>query len=86
MKQCQDADRLKRPDVNTLWNKIAEINQSKSNQSNQSETNNSLKINNPLENYTNSSRLFTSKLYQFENLPEPRNATEGIILINFFYY
>ncbi|CAB4482914.1 uncharacterized protein OCT59_021227 [Rhizophagus irregularis] len=27
------------------------------------------------ENYT-SSRLFTSKIYNFENLPEPRNATE----------
>ena len=24
--------------------------------------------------------LSTSKLYQFENLPEPRNATEGKIL------
>ena len=24
-----------------------------------------------------SSRLFTSKIYQFKNLPEPRNATEG---------
>ncbi|CAB4477793.1 unnamed protein product [Rhizophagus irregularis] len=27
------------------------------------------------ENYT-SSRLFTSKIHNFENLPEPRNATE----------
>jgi hypothetical protein len=26
---------------------------------------------------TSSSRLFTSKTYQFKNLPEPRNATEG---------
>ncbi|PKY32868.1 hypothetical protein RhiirB3_451337 [Rhizophagus irregularis] len=30
-----------------------------------------------MENYTNSSKLFTSKLHQFDNLPEPRNATEG---------
>ncbi|CAB4395358.1 unnamed protein product [Rhizophagus irregularis] len=29
-----------------------------------------------MENYTNSSKLFTSKLHQFDNLPEPRNATE----------
>ncbi|CAB4424123.1 unnamed protein product [Rhizophagus irregularis] len=27
-------------------------------------------------NYTSSSRLFTSKIHQFENLPEPKNATE----------
>jgi hypothetical protein len=32
-------------------------------------------------NYT-SSRLFTSKLYQFGNFPEPKNATEGIIVNN----
>ncbi|PKC54252.1 hypothetical protein RhiirA1_542951 [Rhizophagus irregularis] len=29
-----------------------------------------------MENYTNSSKLFTSKLHQFNNLPEPKNATE----------
>uniref|UniRef100_U9T481 Uncharacterized protein n=1 Tax=Rhizophagus irregularis (strain DAOM 181602 / DAOM 197198 / MUCL 43194) TaxID=747089 RepID=U9T481_RHIID len=29
-----------------------------------------------MENYTSSSKLFTSKLHQFDNLPEPRNATE----------
>ncbi|CAB5212100.1 unnamed protein product [Rhizophagus irregularis] len=40
------------------------------------EENNSLKTNN-LENHTSSSRLFTSKVHQFENLPEPRNATEA---------
>ncbi|PKC53903.1 hypothetical protein RhiirA1_478332 [Rhizophagus irregularis] len=29
-----------------------------------------------MENYTGSSKLYTSKLHQFDNLPEPRNATE----------
>ncbi|GBC18006.2 uncharacterized protein OCT59_002466 [Rhizophagus irregularis] len=29
-----------------------------------------------MENYTSSGKLFTSKLHQFDNLPEPRNATE----------
>ncbi|CAB4420490.1 unnamed protein product [Rhizophagus irregularis] len=29
-----------------------------------------------MENYNSSSKLFTSKLYQFDNLSEPRNATE----------
>ena len=33
--------------------------------------------NNLRPNYT-SSELFTSKLHLFENLPEPRNAIEGI--------
>ena len=48
-----------------------------SNESCQPETNNDY-----LEaNYTSStSKLFTSKIYEFENLPEPKNATEGIIL------
>ncbi|CAB4423336.1 unnamed protein product [Rhizophagus irregularis] len=32
---------------------------------------------NNLENHTSSSRLFTSKVHQFESLPEPRNATEA---------
>src|SRR3989440_6729874 len=47
-----------------------------------SETDNTLKINkisSPEANYT-SSRLFTSKVYQFENFPEPKNATEGMII------
>ncbi|CAB4388100.1 unnamed protein product [Rhizophagus irregularis] len=34
-----------------------------------------LEVNKVEENYT-SSRLFTSKIHNFENLPEPRNATE----------
>ncbi|CAB4420579.1 unnamed protein product [Rhizophagus irregularis] len=29
-----------------------------------------------MENHTSSSKLFISKLHQFDNLPEPRNATE----------
>ncbi|PKY28839.1 hypothetical protein RhiirB3_530101 [Rhizophagus irregularis] len=76
MKQCWDADPSKRPDINTLRKKIREINlfyQSKSNESlTQPEENNNFEI----ENCTSSSKLFTSKLHQFDNLPEPRNATE----------
>ncbi|PKY61268.1 hypothetical protein RhiirA4_486009 [Rhizophagus irregularis] len=78
MKQCWDADPSKRPDIGTLLNEIDKLNlyyQTKSNELlTQLEEDNNLEINNvsSLENYTNS----TSKLYQFENLPEPRNATE----------
>jgi serine/threonine protein kinase len=82
MKQCWDADPSKRPDITLLSRKINEINllyQSESNDSLiQPQENSNLKINNgsSLENFTNS----TSKLHQYENLSEPRNATEGIVL------
>ncbi|GBC18092.2 kinase-like domain-containing protein [Rhizophagus irregularis DAOM 181602=DAOM 197198] len=46
--------------------------QTKSSELSQSEENNNFEV----ENHTGSSKLFTSKLYQFDNLPEPRNATE----------
>ncbi|RIA89511.1 kinase-like domain-containing protein [Glomus cerebriforme] len=78
MKQCWDADPLKRPDIRILKKKIREINlyyQNESNESTQSKANSNLNINKKCANYTNS-RLFTSKVYQFEQLPEPRNATE----------
>ncbi|CAB5107684.1 unnamed protein product [Rhizophagus irregularis] len=32
---------------------------------------------NKVEENSTSSRLFTSKIHNFKNLPEPRNATEG---------
>jgi serine/threonine protein kinase len=88
MVQCWDADPLKRPDIDLLWTKINEINSYYQHESNESltqleESINRLEINS-FENYTSSSRLFTSKLHQFENLPEPRNTTEGnsILVIN----
>ncbi|GBC18094.2 kinase-like domain-containing protein [Rhizophagus irregularis DAOM 181602=DAOM 197198] len=73
MKQCWDADPLKRPNIFTLRKKTREINlfyQTKSSELSQLKENN-------IDNYTSSSsNLFTSKLHQFDNLPEPRNATE----------
>ncbi|GBB84862.1 hypothetical protein RclHR1_11440001 [Rhizophagus clarus] len=75
MKQCWDADPLKRPDIKTLRNKMCEINISYQNIPNELDANNNLKTSESETNYT-SSRLFTSKIYQFENFPEPRNATE----------
>src|SRR3954453_697816 len=77
MEQCWDADPLKRPDIDSLWDKIHEINlqyqniSSELTQPNQSEVNNDIKTN------YKSSKLLTSKVHQFENMPEPRNATEG---------
>ncbi|CAB4492126.1 uncharacterized protein OCT59_002291 [Rhizophagus irregularis] len=75
MKQCWDADPSKRPDIKTLINSIDKLNlsyQTKSNESSRLEENNNLEI----ETYSGNSKLFTSKLHRFDNLPEPRNATE----------
>ena len=89
MKQCWDADPLKRPDSLTVLKKLGEINihynQNIQNESFQPEVN----INNDL-NTKYTSRPFGSKIHQFKNIPEPKNATEGIILyyliINLFYF
>ncbi|GBC12314.2 kinase-like domain-containing protein [Rhizophagus irregularis DAOM 181602=DAOM 197198] len=79
MKQCWDADPLKRPDAYTLCKKLYEINLYYLNTTIVSEVNDNLEINKTDSsfetNYTGS-RLFTSKIHQFENFPEPRNATE----------
>jgi serine/threonine protein kinase len=82
MKECWDADPLKRPDVDALWIKMKEINLNYQNMSDelfQSKIDN-LEMNKSsslVTNYTSSS-LFTSKIHNFKCLPEPRNATEGI--------
>ena len=82
MKQCWDADSSKRPDTYTLWSKINELNtlcyQNKFVEPFQPKTNSNLNT-----NYTSSkllSQSFTSKVHKFENLPEPRNATEGMLI------
>ncbi|EXX59513.1 Cmk2p [Rhizophagus irregularis DAOM 197198w] len=80
MIQCWDANPLNRPDIVTSWKKIRELNlyyqNSNSNESTKLEENDNRSEMNSLENYISSSRLFTSKVHQFENLSEPRNATE----------
>ncbi|PKY35870.1 kinase-like protein, partial [Rhizophagus irregularis] len=78
IEQCWDADPLKRPDVYTLQREIKKINILCQNNPSKLVTNNKLKINksNSLKSKDTNSTLYTSKLHQFENLPEPRNATE----------
>ncbi|POG71260.1 hypothetical protein GLOIN_2v1608797 [Rhizophagus irregularis DAOM 181602=DAOM 197198] len=78
MKECWDVDPLKRPDVYALERKMRRINLDYQNMSDElfkSEIVDNLEMNKAEENYT-SSRLFTSKIHNFGNLPEPRNATE----------
>jgi serine/threonine protein kinase len=109
MEQCWDADPSKRPDVQTLWEKIEEIKllyytttnkdkniikkifkKFKSTKSNKNDINLKLNETNSSQiNHTSSRlyKLYTSKVHQFENLPEPRNATEGnnkLIIILFY--
>ncbi|POG61151.1 kinase-like domain-containing protein [Rhizophagus irregularis DAOM 181602=DAOM 197198] len=79
MKECWDADPLKRPNISALRRRIIRIHlyyQNMSDELFKSEMDN-LEMNKVEENYTSSS-LFTSKIHNFGNLPEPRNATEGI--------
>ncbi|PKY47382.1 kinase-like protein [Rhizophagus irregularis] len=76
MKQCWDADPSKRPEIYTLDAKIKEIDLFYQSKSNESLTQPGENNNFEMKNCTSSSKLFTSKLHQFDNLPEPRNATE----------
>ncbi|RGB39645.1 kinase-like domain-containing protein [Rhizophagus diaphanus] len=78
MIQCWDADPSKRLDIISLRDKIREIHLSYQNMPNelfQSKAKSNFETNTST-NYMSSSRLFTSKIHQFENLPEPKNATE----------
>ena len=76
MEQCWDADPLKRPDIDVCLQKINQIKVYY--QNNELHEPYHPEINNLKTNYTSSSKIFTSKIHKFENLPEPRNATEGI--------
>ncbi|RGB30570.1 kinase-like domain-containing protein [Rhizophagus diaphanus] len=72
MEQCWDADPLKRPDIYTLRDKMNEIMSYYQNKPNELPQ---LKV--KMDNVTyNNIKLFASKIHKFENLPEPKNATE----------
>ncbi|PKY12559.1 kinase-like protein, partial [Rhizophagus irregularis] len=78
MKQCWDADPSRRLDIFTLKSKIGEIHllyQNKPDELTLQSNSKCLEMNKTNMNYT-SSRLSTTKVYQFENFPEPRNATK----------
>ncbi|PKC60470.1 hypothetical protein RhiirA1_425908, partial [Rhizophagus irregularis] len=70
MKECWDSSPLKRPDIYAFRKRMRRINLNYQNMSDElfkSEMDN-LEMNKVEENYT-SSRLFTSKIHNFENLP-----------------
>ncbi|EXX77957.1 polo kinase CDC5 [Rhizophagus irregularis DAOM 197198w] len=91
MEQCWDADPTKRPNIKTFLSKINEINKlyyqiipndntnifskflEKIKKTNNLDKMSSFEI---MSCYYASSKLSVSKIYQFDDLPEPRNATE----------
>ena len=78
MEQCWNANPSERPNIVTLWDKIGEI---KSYYQNNPYELPQPKAKTNKEISHTSSKIFTSKIHQFENLSEPRNATEGISII-----
>jgi serine/threonine protein kinase len=78
MKQCWDADPSKRPDIYTLRKKMREINHS---YHNAEANNNNLTINGTNDLTESNFTISTSKIFNSENFPEPRNAIEGIIVL-----
>ena len=81
VEQCWDANPSIRPDIDTPWSKIREIKSYYQNNPNELPQH-KIRMNNEETICASSSRIFTNKVHKFENLPEPRNATEGIIIVN----
>ncbi|GBB84714.1 hypothetical protein RclHR1_01130009 [Rhizophagus clarus] len=83
MVQCWDADPTKRPDINTLYDKIRKMNRLNYLNENNELTNTITDTNNfqIISDYSISSSSintfnFSSRIYEFKDLPEPRNATK----------
>ncbi|POG82749.1 kinase-like domain-containing protein [Rhizophagus irregularis DAOM 181602=DAOM 197198] len=81
MEQCWNADPTKRPDINHLNYEIRELCRLYyQNEDIEPQINNNILVTNYANsNSTNSLIRNLSKVHIFKDLPEPRNATEGII-------
>jgi serine/threonine protein kinase len=84
MMQCWDADPLERPDTYTLLIKFREINLHYQNKNEEQQINSNIKNLQLNKNLSVSSdsinsliRNFSSKIYNFKDLPKPKNATKG---------
>jgi len=90
MEQCWNANPAERPDIDHLVNVIYEMRRSYyQNENDEEQTNNDVYF----TNYTNSNSINSlisrfSKIHIFENLPEPRNAIEGMkyLIFKINYY
>ena len=83
MEQCWDADPSERPNIATILLEIRKLTklyfQNEPIFFNQELS--TTCINNSIDSIRNNC---TSKIYQFKNLPEPRNATEGMMIYLIF--
>jgi len=75
MEQCWDADPSKRPDSDTLFDKIDEITISYDQDENEEQLTNNIS-----SGSINSLVRKFSQIHIFEGLPEPRNATKGKVI------
>ncbi|GBC04129.1 hypothetical protein RclHR1_05520017 [Rhizophagus clarus] len=90
IEQCWDADPIKRPNSESLrieMNKLLLYFQNNQNES-QKQTEHQQSLNNYYINNSiySMSENCTSKIYQFKNLPKPKNATEGNMTNVIFEY
>ena len=86
MEQCWNADPTKRPNVDFLYNEMNIIKSLYYQSENEDKINNDVNnlqlnanINNDCNSINSLVRNFNSKIYKFEDLPEPRNAIKGNI-------
>ncbi|POG77281.1 kinase-like domain-containing protein [Rhizophagus irregularis DAOM 181602=DAOM 197198] len=99
IKQCWDADPLKRPKAEELKSLLRDLYYSRENPGNheikkqikeadkinEKLTSSSLLYNGPTLSYTtNPQAVYTSRLLNFKNLPEPKNATDNKVDDNSF--
>ena len=83
MEQCWDADPSNRPNITTIMLEIEKLTKLYYQNDNEPIVFNQESITSCLSNSINSmSNNCTSKIYQFKNLPEPRNAMEGKMIYN----
>src|SRR5579864_7215454 len=75
IEQCWDADPNERPDAETLFEKIQKLLLHFQNENGQIVSNQEFGT---LYRSDSVSKVYTSKIYKFENFPEPKNATEGM--------
>ena len=83
MEQCWDADPLRRPNIETLLTEMDKIYTYLQSTNEEQLTNIQLNTNVSISSSIINSLVknFISKVYIFEGLPEPRNATEGKLFL-----
>src|SRR5579859_3418454 len=77
MEQCWDADSNKRSDARSLLKEIQKLLIHFQNENEQINSNYELGTLYRSNSFDFVSKHYISKIYQFENFPEPKNATEG---------